>query len=93
MNAVDMFRSLFEVQKTCDRGQTASVSALTADGSQGSFVESHLTAENMFTLVVDPDPNRKTVANYRIDEPSDVIDTLAKVSLIYSTLLKYDFHN
>ena len=47
----------------------------TAEGA----IETSLKPDNIFTLVVDPNPKRKTVARYRADEPENVINLLAKV--------------
>lgn len=55
-------------------GSDTTVSS-TAEGA----AETSLKPENIFTLVVDPNPKRKTVARYRADEPENVINLLAKV--------------
>jgi len=76
----DMFRSLFDIQKSSENGNKAKVMPLEGAGVQGEPVETQFYPEKIFTLVVDPDVKRKTSANFRTNSPNDVIEALADLA-------------
>jgi len=76
----DMFRSLYEIQRSCEKGQKATIPHKEPGSTSPELVQTELVPEKIFALVVDPDVKRKTVANYRMDEPGDVIDMLVQLA-------------
>lgn len=54
---------------------TTAASTAASDGA----VETSLKPESIFTLVIDPNPKRKTIARWRADEPENLINLLATV--------------
>jgi hypothetical protein len=45
-------------------------------------LKSHLTAQNMFTIGVIPNAQRRTIAKWVVDEPHDVLQLLEKLSSV-----------
>ena len=62
--------------------QGSNTSAASTSTASAGAVETSLKPESIFTLVIDPNPKRKTIARWRADEPQNLINLLATVRAV-----------